>query len=158
MRRTGKRMALAGRVVAVSLSLLHKLLGAWVPAWVEGELQNDPGYEPMLEVGLGILRYPHPGALPVTPDLADFGSAKGIWKKADLILKRIFIPKMTMARLYNISPKSWKLPVYYPLRFLDLLKAYSGMGWRLLRHERLALEKARQENEAVRFTEWLTSR
>lgn len=147
----------AGRVLAVSLALVHELLGAWVPAWAEGELQADPEHTHMMEVGLGILRDPHPGALPVTPDLADFGSAKGIWKKANLILKRIFIPKMTMARLYNISPKSWKIHVYYPLRFLDLLKAYSGMGWRLLRHERLALEKARQENEAVRFTEWLTS-
>jgi len=148
----------AGRVLAVSLSLLHKLLGVWVPAWAESDLQADPEHTHMMEVGLGILRDPHPGALPVTPDLADFGSAKAIWKKTNLILKRIFIPKMTMARLYNISPKSWKLPFYYLLRFLELLKTYSGVGWRLLRRESLALEIARQESEAVRFTEWLTSR
>lgn len=148
----------AGRVLAVSLALLHELFSAWVPEWVESDLQTDPEHTHMMEVGLGILRDPHPGALPVTPDLADFGSAKAIWKKTNLILKRIFIPKMTMARLYNISPKSWKLPFYYLLRFLELLKTYSGVGWRLLRRESLALEIARQESEAVRFTEWLTSR
>lgn len=148
----------AGRVLAVSLVLVHQLLGAWVPAWAEGELRADPEYAHMLEIGLGILRDPRQGELPVTPDLADFGSSQSLAKKAVLVFRRIFLPRMTMARLYNISPRSWKLPFYYPLRFLDLFRTYSGMGWRLIKGDGLALEKARQENDAVRFTEWLVDK
>ena len=148
----------AGRVLAVSLALVHELFSAWVPGWVESALQADPGYERMMEVALRILRDPHQGELPVTPDLASFSSTRGLIGKAAVVLKRIFLPRMTMARIYDIPPKSWKLPFYYPVRFYDLMRSYRGTGWQLLKGESKALVQAGQELEAVRFTEWLTGK
>ena len=54
----------------------------------------------------------------------------------------MFLPKLELARIYQVRPDSRLLYLYYPYRIADLLKRWSPSVARLIRREPASAEIA----------------
>ena len=130
----------AQRVVWLTFSLLDEILGTTVPREVLDQLipqAVDPGILQqaifqVLPAGKGMQ-----GSL--TPDLVTLAGTHGIFARFRLIWSRIFLPRRVIARLYNISPDSFKIYGYYFVRFSELYRVYCRSIWRLFKREEHAI-------------------
>ena len=84
----------------------------------------------------------------LTPDLAALSYTERFFDKVKLILSRIFLPRRVIARLYNVSPQSPRVYLYYGVRFKELFLLYSSSVMRLLRKDLSLLSSV--ENEQMR--------
>jgi hypothetical protein len=78
-------------------------------------------------------------------------------RKVPRLLRRIFLPLDTMASLYHISPNSWRIYLYYPVRLVDLLVRYSQLMRQFMRRDQTMLAWAEETNKVDTLRKWLVT-
>jgi hypothetical protein len=68
---------------------------------------------------------------------------------------RVFIPKQTLARLYNVSPKSLKIVWCYFRRFADLVRQYGPTLKHVMRKEQAVMAGVTAEESTERLRAWM---
>ena len=90
-----------------------------------------------------------------TPDLVEMSAKKGLLAKLEIGLQRVFIPRLALARIYNVSPTSPKIMWFYLKRLNYLVRSYGKTVMRLQRGEK-GTEPARKKAEVSKsLHEWM---
>ncbi len=148
----------AERVAALTLKLVETQLNVPIPAEVIPALVPE-GIEP------GLLENARRQLLErvwfedhFTPDLVELSAKKGLLSKIKIGLQRVFIPRLALARTYNVPPKSPRIFGLYWIRLKYLIRNYGKTVVRLQRGE-AGTEPARQKAEISNsLHEWMRSR
>lgn len=146
------------RVTALTLKLVESQLNVSIPAEVIPALLPE-GIDPI------VLENARRQLLErvwfddhFTPDLLELSSKKGFLAKIKIGLQRVFIPRLALARTYNVPPNSPKILGLYWVRLQYLIRSYGKTLLRLQRGE-AGTEPARQKAEISNsLHEWMTSR
>ena len=112
------------RVAGLVLKLAKDLLGANIDEASINQMLVENIPDQLLVDARTLLLQAGEQRVGMTPDLARLGQDSNIFRKAKIIGERVFIPRQSLARLYNISPRSPLIFVYYLKRFLDLRRTY----------------------------------
>lgn len=107
----------------ISLKLAEKYLSVALPEDAMLSIEPKNGAEMLIRASL-LTETLRPGQTVLSPDLIELSKEKDFASRSKRILKRIFIPKIQLARLYNIDPKSLGIYPAYIRRIMDLLKQY----------------------------------
>jgi len=145
----------AERVVALTFHLLEDLLEVEIPSYVYMELLQKPIPGEILDQSKMIIMKKTNAMGSVTPDQARFSEDSGLWARVKLVLSRIFLPKITIARLYAIKPDSIKIYYYYLVRFYELMRQYFRSTWRILFKDETVVEDLAMTQSIVDLREWL---
>ena len=85
-----------------------------------------------------------------------WGSNKLGWKIAT-IFRSFFQSRESMATMYPAQANSWRIYLYYPIRFKDVLKRHIAMQWRLVRADSKILNQVERTNNIIELHDWLMS-
>ena len=146
----------AERVTALTLKLLESHLNAAIPQEVYPALMPEGIESALLEQARRQLLERERFADRFTPVLLELSANKGLFSKIKIGLQRVFLPRLTLARLYNVPPDSPKIAGLYFVRLKYLVRNY---GRTLLRLQSGAdgVETARQKAEISNsLHSWLT--
>lgn len=143
------------RVVWLVLKLAEDLLGTQVPQTVLNQLV--PGSVPpdVISSARVQLLAGEGQTVQMTPDLAKFASTSGLGSRLNLILRRVFIPQQSLARLYNVSPRSLKIIGCYFRRIGDLLRQYGSSVRRIWSKESTIMAGVAGEETSERLSRWM---
>ena len=144
------------RVTALTFKLLESQLNLAIPqdvypALVAEEIEPDLLEKARVQLLERVRFEDH-----FTPDLLELSANKGFFSKVKIGLQRVFLPRLTLARLYNVPPDSPKITGLYWVRLKYLVRNY---GKTLLRLQSGAegVESARQKAEISNsLHSWLT--
>jgi hypothetical protein len=75
--------------------------------------------------------------------------------KVSQLLRRMFLPPDLMASNYQLSPSSWRVYLYYPVRLLELLVRYPRIVRQMARRDASTLTWATQTHRVDALREWL---
>lgn len=147
----------AERVSALTLKLVETQLNIAIPAEVIPALIPE-GIEPfLLENARRQLLERVSFDDHFTPDLVEMSAQKCLFSKIKIGLQRVFIPRLSLARVYNIPPNSPKILRCYWTRLKYLIRNYGKTVVRLQRGE-AGTEPARQKAEVSNsLHEWMSS-
>lgn len=123
-----------GHSVWLALTLASRLLGAPIPPVVCAQLRPAPLEASILNTAVARLFASERAATTSSRNFAmlwDQTQARGA--KVRLIFSRIFVSRVELAAMYNLSPESLRLPLYYFLRTRELAHKYLPLTWRILR-------------------------
>ena len=144
------------RVTALTLQLVETQLNVPIPAEVIPALLPE-GIDPI------VLENAHRQLLDrvwfedqFTPDLLELSAKKGFLAKIKIGLQRVFIPRLALARIYNVPPNSPRILGFYWVRLNYLIRNYGKTVIRLQRGE-AGTEPARQKAEISNsLHEWMS--
>ena len=145
----------AERVAALSLQLVETQLNVPIPASVIPSLLPEGIERSLLEnARLQLLEHvwfeDH-----FTPDMVELSAKRGLIAKLRIGLQRVFIPRLALARIYNVSPTSPIILWFYVERLNYLVRSYGKTVLRLQRGEK-GTEPARQKAEISKsLHEWM---
>jgi hypothetical protein len=77
--------------------------------------------------------------------------------KVPQLLRRVFLPRDLMASVYHLSPNSWHVYLYYPVRIFDLVLRYPQIIRQFLRRDQAMLSWAEQSNKVEMLRKWLAT-
>ena len=147
----------AERVAALTLMLVEtqlnvpipsEVLSALVPEGIESDLFENARRHLLERVWFD----DH-----FTPDLVEMSASKNLFAKIKIGLHRIFIPRIALARIYNVPPNSPRIMGLYWARLIYLIRSYGKTVVRLQRGE-AGTEPARQKAEISKtLHEWMSS-
>ena len=146
----------AERVTALTLKLLETQLNVSIPSEVASALLTE-GIEPsLLEQARSQLLDRVRFEDHLTPDLVRMNADKNVFSKVRIGLQRVFIPRLTLARIYNVSPNSPKIVGAYWGRLKYLVRNYGGTLSRL-RNKYKTIRPALQNAEvSYSLHDWMT--
>jgi len=133
------------KVTALTLKLVETQLNVPIPEGVYSALLPE-GLDPKIfknarEHLLDRSQY----GIPMTPDLVEMEKNQNLFSRLKIAWNRLFLPRLTLARLYNVPPNSIKILGCYWKRLVYLVRNYgktlSGFGSRE-KNIKTALEKA----------------
>ena len=78
-------------------------------------------------------------------------------KKLALLHNRLLLSPITMSLIYPASANSWRIYLYYPVRWLDVLMHYSKSLWVMLRGDPKASALVENTNQSLELHDWLMS-
>lgn len=148
----------AERVTALTLKLVETQLNVPIPAEVFSSLLPE-GIDPSLLENarrqlLDRVRFEDQ----FTPDLVEMSAQKSLLSKIKIGLQRVFIPRLALARTYNVPPNSPRILGLYWVRLRYLTRNYGKTLLRLQRGE-AETEPARQKAEISKsLHEWMIPR
>lgn len=91
-----------------------------------------------------------------TPDLLELSAQNNLISKVKIGLRRVFIPRLALARTYNVPPNSPKIVYFYWIRVKYLLRNYGKTVLSLQRGE-AGTQPARQKAEISKSLHaWMT--
>ena len=143
------------RVVWLVFKLAGELLGAEVPQDVYEQLVvgNVP---PDILSGARLQLLAGEGQpVQMTPDLAKLARSKGFLARLKVMLSRVFIPRQSLARLYNVSPRSLKIVGCYFRRTRDLWRNYRGAVRQVLVGDEATMAGAVGEERIEHLRSWM---
>jgi len=145
----------AEKVTALTLKLVETQLNVPIPAEVFSSLLPE-GIDPsLLENARRQLLERIPFNDRFTPDLVELSSQKNLLSKIKIGLQRIFIPRLALARTYNVPPNSVKILGLYWVRLKYLIRSYGKTLLRLQRGE-TGTEPARKKAQiSISLHEWM---
>lgn len=144
-----------GRVVWLALSLTVKLLGAPVPQDVLNRLEPEKVESWVLPNARSIVLNAREKAALMTPDLADFASEKGFLNRIKLIMSRIFLPKLILARLYGVPPSSVLIYGCYFRRLKELIQQYGFSIRNILKNESDVVSSVEDQQGIAKLRTWM---
>lgn len=144
-----------GRVVWLALSLTVELLGAPVPQDVLNRLEPEKVESWVLPNARSIVLNAREKAAPMTPDLADFASEKGFLNRIKLIMSRIFLPKLILARLYGVPPSSVLIYGCYFRRLKELIQQYGSSIRNILKNESDVVSIVEDQQGVAKLRTWM---
>ena len=144
----------AERVTALTLMLVETQLKVPIPAEIYSSLL-PVGIDPkMLSDARSQLLDQQRFEDRLTPDLVEMNRSKRLFKKVKIGFQRVFIPRLALARIYNVPPNSPKIFGLYWVRLKYLIRNYGGTLGRLQSGETTAaLQKA---EISYSLHEWMT--
>ncbi len=96
-------------------------------------------------------------ALPETDNIILLWKEESFFKKIILIWNAFFPSRLNLSVKYPISPNSWRIYFYYPIRIKDLLLRRAGTLWALIRGDKSTVQHAEVQNELLLLKNWLFS-
>ena len=143
------------KATALTLELIETQLNVPIPGEVISALLPG-GIEPALfENARSQLFERKKFEIRLTPDLLEMNTNKNVFSKIRIGFTRVFIPRIALARIYNVSPKSPKIVWYYLFRLSYLVKNY-GKTLVRLQSETKSDEPALQEAKiSYSLHEWM---
>jgi len=146
----------AERVTALTLKLVETQLNVPIPAEVFHALIPE-GIEPtLLENARSQLLERVRFEDHFTPDLVEMSASKNLFSKLKIGLQRVFIPRLALARIYNVPPKSPRIMGLYWVRLWYLIRSYGKTVIRLQREE-AGTKPAHQKAEiSISLHEWMS--
>ena len=148
----------AERVAALTLRLVETQLNVAIPAEVIPALVPEGIAPSLLENARRQLLERVWFEDHFTPDLVELSAKKGFLAKIKIGLQRVFIPRLALARTYNVPPNSPRIFGLYWTRLKYLIRNYGKTVIRLQRGE-AETEPARQKAEISNsLHEWMRSR
>lgn len=148
----------AGRVTALTLQLVETQLNVPIPAEVYQSLLPGGVAPDILSQARAQLLEQKLTEDNFTPDLVELAAERGFFSKLKRGWQRVFIPRMAIARIYNVPPNSPKVVCYYFTRMRYLLKTY-GKTLLRLRIGKTATESARKAAEtSTALHAWMAAR
>jgi Uncharacterised nucleotidyltransferase len=79
------------------------------------------------------------------------------FKKLTFFFERLFQSRESMASMYPAPADSWRIYLYYPVRFKDMLIRHSPMMWRLFRADQKITAQVERTNQLDELHNWLIS-
>lgn len=114
----------AEKVVALTLALASELLGVHAPSEVsQGLLDEEITPEVLAQAKSQLLGRGRNEAY-LTPDLVTLAGERTLFGKIRLGLSRVFLPRLTLARLYGVAPNSPRILSCYLERLKYLVRQY----------------------------------
>ena len=146
----------AEKTVWLTFRLAKEFLNLEIPKELLARLEPQDG--PIIfEKAAESIRNLRPFERLLSPDLIEFMDTQSSIDKLKRIFRRIFLPKETMARLYNVSPSSLKIYTTYFRRVKDLKQQYLGTVEEMDAGSKMtSREKSRYEQE-LKIHDWLGS-
>ena len=147
----------AERVAALTLKLVETQLNVPIPIEVVSALVPEGIESDLLENARRQLLERVWFEDHFTPDLVEFSAGKNLFAKIRIGLQRIFVPRIALARIYNVPPNSPRIIGLYWARLNYLIRSYGKTVMRLVRGEpgtEPALRKAEISNS---LHEWMSS-
>lgn len=146
------------RAVHLILRLAHELLDARVPEEILGALKPndfDERYfvlacEQIVEHGVETLYSPESA-------FVKLWGRRTFSAKLKLLRDNVFVSRTMMARAYPVSPDSWRVWLYYPVRVKDILARNKSVWMRLITLDPEARRAAEITNERANLRDWLLS-
>ena len=144
----------AERVLWLTLALAQEFLGAEIPPSLFASRQ--PQEAVLAQARAQLLERSRRGVI-MTPDLAALSTERGLFKRIKLVLSRIFLPRRTLARIYNIPPNSIRIIGGYIKRFRDLNTQYGVAARRILKNDQRMLAGVENEHAIASLRGWMTA-
>lgn len=140
------------RSLCLALTLAHELLGAPIPAQALSAARPP---QPVLHAALNQLFSSTRSREESNRAFAELWDGDKGKQQVAYLLSRIFLPRLTLAKNYKVSPSAPWLPLYYLARVGDLLQRYGRHTWALWRGD-AALQRTLQR---IRLLDrWVTGR
>lgn len=147
----------AGNAVYLTLYFAKSLLRAKVPDALLDGLSPENCTESVAEAEELIFNDSYiDRRLSANPQSRKLFASKSAQETAALFLQRIFLPRATMAQLYDLPPDSPRIPLYYPVRLKDLLIRHSCTVWRIWRKDKIIARQFHQEERRFQLIDWLS--
>ncbi|MFZ0429055.1 MAG: hypothetical protein WAO20_13130, partial [Acidobacteriota bacterium] len=121
--------------VYLALRLAHELVGADVPLEILNLLSGGETEPRLLSSAVTLLMQEKADLRLVSREVAGLWRADSSWKRLAAFATRIFVPRLELARMYEIAPDSKLVYLYYPYRMVDLLIRWSSSFLRLIRRD-----------------------
>lgn len=147
----------AQKVIALTFQLLAWAFDIEIPEEVSKGLLTKPIPLDLLDQAKQQVLLKQDNSHNLTPDLVNLSEVKGIYRKIKVILSRVFLPKQVIARIYNVSPKSLTIYMYYPVRLWDLWRNYRESVRKMMREDQEILDKVTQTQAKSQLREWFSS-
>ncbi len=151
----------ADRATTLTAVLAKELFGAKIPAPVLGSLKPSD-LDPMILLSAAQLLFENEqsGAY-LDANIVRLTRAAGLREKTRVILSRIFPTKTVISYQYGVSPNSIRVWLYYPRRWVYLIRTYAGPLWKQWSGDRnsqaFALAGAERFELEERVTQWASS-
>jgi hypothetical protein len=87
----------------------------------------------------------HQTSLAAQTEIASFEGGQGLGGKLAALRGTLFPSRASMAASYHTQAESWRVFLYYPVRFKDLWVRYGGTMWQVLRRDKTVISEARRE-------------
>lgn len=146
------------RVICLTLMLAKELLGVEIPSQVFTQLAPHEVDPEILEEAVKQLLGGKGQTVNLTPDLAQLVTTTSAVGKFRLVMSRVFLPKQTMARLFNVSPGSLAIYGCYVKRLVILIRQYGPTIRRMVVREKAVVDGVSSEQAIVRLMGWLRHR
>jgi hypothetical protein len=147
--------------VYLALRLARELLGTPVPETFLDAIKPDDFDERFIVMAKGRIfatGQRSSDGLSMVQNLAQLFGSKRFVNKVALFLKRVFLPREEMARMYPAPSDSLRIYFYYPARIRDLLLRHGRQVWRLMRRDEGMGGLVKLENEINPLRNWLMSK
>jgi len=147
------------RSLYVILRLAQELLAVPVPADWLASLRPD-----RFEEGYFALARQRILAGGTVNSMANLKTVAQLWKpiglgsKLELIRQRLLPPRETLSLAYPAPANSWRIFLYYPMHWKDVLARRGAAFWQLARGNPKALDLAQHTNQVTRLRDWLISK
>ena len=140
------------RGVYMTLYLAKQYMGTPIPNEVMNELRPEIEAQHLIEAAVRQM-FPAEDSPPnATVNLAKAWGEQNLTDKARLILQRFFPSQSEMALAYPADSNSWRIYLYYPVRFVTLLSRYSQRMWMLWRGDGQLQAHAQRQ---LSLSQWL---
>jgi hypothetical protein len=150
----------ASRSAFLMLKLSKDLLGAPVPPQVLASLQPDDYHPSILSLAYRLIFFSDPLTMPVAAHLVWLHNARGPWAKVKLLMGRLFPPVDEISLHFGVSRYSWRVWLYYPVRWRELFVQQSRMVWKLWRQDSTLLQNTQVQTRRLdleeHFHQWVT--
>lgn len=148
----------AEKVTALTLKLVESQLEVPIPAEVFTSLLPEGIAPELLENARSLLFERGQTLANLTPDLVEMSASRNLITKVKIGLQRVFIPRLALARIYNLEPNSLKILGFYWVRLVDLFRSYGSTILNLQQGDE-ATESARQKAQlSYSLHEWMSPR
>lgn len=147
----------AGRTIALTLALVSDVMEVELPAMAGSAFAEWPvPAEVLADAQAQLLgRQPHEDYL--TPDLLGLTQVKGVIGKVRLGLRRLFLPRRILSRIYGVPPNSIRILGCYFSRLRDLWLHY-GQTLRKIGNNDISLAPALEEAKVSEsLHSWMSS-
>ncbi len=146
-----------GNAVYLTLHFAKSLLSADVPETLLNELRPKNCTESVAEAETLIFSGPDfDRRLFSNQQACKLFASRSAEETARVFLQRIFLPRETMAQLYDLPIDSLRIPLYYPVRLKDLLVRHTRTVWRIWRRDKETAHHFQQEERRSQFIDWLS--
>ena len=146
------------RVTALTLKLVETQLNVPIPAQIYSALVPEGIEDALLENARIQLLERVQYSDHFTPDLVKLTKTDGLFSKVKIGLQRVFIPRLALARIYNVSPNSPKIIWYYFVRLKYLFKHYGKTLVRVQRGSEETEPALRMAEISNSLHSWMSSR
>jgi hypothetical protein len=138
--------------VYLALRLTEELLHPGIPAEGLDALTPESFQESMYQTARAQVLADKSFGCAIPVNFASLLEKKGLRPKLKIFWNRVFLPRETMATMYAVPMRSWKLNLYYIVRLRDVLRRH----WHTFRHFDEKGETASSFAErSILLDEWL---